>query len=601
MPTCSVTGCQNRPEPGSNIIFYRLPVGSHPFQKRRRQLWLEAMRRPDASEDFIRIARICSAHFISGKASVDSNSPDFVPSVFAYTDETPKSQNRLGSLQKKRKGDENATPPEKRSNVTVSEEQPAAPQVPDTGTPSTPLVTKKRRRPISRTISPHKSPAAAPGTANGLDRPLKTLSKSEIQELIKQEILVTIKQSENRMNELIERAQKTDAQATVPKYDAIIARMQADIAKIKRREQAVLTFMRKQRHPALAPLAGHNQRPPSTPPHTRPILSREASLCISDPPSPSSPCPTTSSAAPDTPDAFSRTDAEGECGQSREPSNQGSPETSRTQTAPTDASVTIATGRDKEVVFCGVSLPRKRIVEGFWQRRLKGHRVVDLTEDRETDAEPGPDLASETPQNQSQDSVEAEEQRAESPPDTVPGSAPGTPCSQREEGAEELSAADEVVVSALSQTPCGSEPPADPDGQTTPEGRVALEAAPPPRPAPARLPDAAGTTNPPQQVALTLARIRNPKGIGALWTVERPDPRAADVRQYHLYALQEDRQGRLSDWRSVGVLRAMSLPMACKLSDHGPARRFCFAIVSEDVHGRYGPYSEIQSILTPGD
>ncbi|KAF3845921.1 hypothetical protein F7725_002999, partial [Dissostichus mawsoni] len=48
-------------------------------------MWLQAIKRVDWNEDIIKNARVCSAHFISGEASLDSSSPDFVPSVFMYT------------------------------------------------------------------------------------------------------------------------------------------------------------------------------------------------------------------------------------------------------------------------------------------------------------------------------------------------------------------------------------------------------------------------------------------------------------------------------------------------------------------------------------
>ena len=108
-------------------------------------------------------------------------------------------------------------------------------------------------------------------------------------------------------------------------------------------------------------------------------------------------------------------------------------------------------------------------------------------------------------------------------------------------------------------------------------------------------PEAAGFSLP-QQVGLTVARIKNPKGIGALWYMEQADPQAAPVGRYHIYAMQETLEGRFSTWRNVGTVRAMPLPMACKLNDHGPGRRFCFAVVSEDIYGRLGPYSQVQAI-----
>ncbi|XP_030008992.1 myeloid zinc finger 1-like isoform X3 [Sphaeramia orbicularis] len=86
MPSsCCAVGCQNRKSTQKDLIFYRIPAGKHPFHKNRRKLWLQALRREDWSEEELKNARLCSAHFRSGKASMDHGSPDFVPSVFSET------------------------------------------------------------------------------------------------------------------------------------------------------------------------------------------------------------------------------------------------------------------------------------------------------------------------------------------------------------------------------------------------------------------------------------------------------------------------------------------------------------------------------------
>ncbi|KAJ8251106.1 hypothetical protein GJAV_G00217320 [Gymnothorax javanicus] len=299
-----------------------------------------------------------------------------------------------------------------------------------------------------------------------------------------------------------------------------------------------------------------------------------------------------------------------------------------------------ASDMDGEVVFCGVRLPRKRIVEGFWQRRLKSNRIVDLTEDGEMVSDVAPDPGSNNDPNQSQngdpnrsqneDSVESAQQDVA--PTTVPADkAAGTPKAQRANSA--LGTPNSARTSTQPQrTQSSQDTPvsaghAGADSQTTSNGvtscpqndhRLAATAVPPGStpssaeddwrsrlpplptvPRPAELSPAVAGSQPPQQVTLTVARIKNPKGIGALWTLEKPDPKAAPVSRYHIYALQEALDGRFSAWRNVGTVRAMALPMACKLTDHGPGRRFCIAVVSEDIFGRFGPYSQIQAIGPP--
>ncbi|XP_077089910.1 uncharacterized protein LOC143741475 [Siphateles boraxobius] len=105
MSGCCVYGCTNRYST-EGLKFYRIPTGSRPFQKNRRRLWLQAIKRVDWSEDIIKNARVCSAHFISGEASLDSSSPDFVPSVFVYTKPSQNPGAKLERYHRKRRRDD---------------------------------------------------------------------------------------------------------------------------------------------------------------------------------------------------------------------------------------------------------------------------------------------------------------------------------------------------------------------------------------------------------------------------------------------------------------------------------------------------------------
>ncbi|XP_042347883.1 zinc finger protein 117-like [Plectropomus leopardus] len=88
---CCVSGCKNRYSSSSKLKFFRVPSGSRPFQANRRRLWLQAIQKVNGStEELSRNARICGAHFKSREASMDHDSPDFVPSVFTYAEQTHK-------------------------------------------------------------------------------------------------------------------------------------------------------------------------------------------------------------------------------------------------------------------------------------------------------------------------------------------------------------------------------------------------------------------------------------------------------------------------------------------------------------------------------
>ena len=68
MPSsCCAVNCSNRSSTTSELSFYRIP-GTKQTQKRL--LWLNAIKREEWPEELIENARICSAHFISGKRVV---------------------------------------------------------------------------------------------------------------------------------------------------------------------------------------------------------------------------------------------------------------------------------------------------------------------------------------------------------------------------------------------------------------------------------------------------------------------------------------------------------------------------------------------------
>nr|XP_055046136.1 uncharacterized protein LOC129431992 isoform X3 [Misgurnus anguillicaudatus] len=104
MTGCCVYGCSNRYST-KGLKFHRIPKGSHPFQQNRRRLWLQALKRFDLDEDRTKNARVCSAHFISGEVSMDSRSPDFVPSVFLHTKRSKNLQAKLDRYNRKKRRD----------------------------------------------------------------------------------------------------------------------------------------------------------------------------------------------------------------------------------------------------------------------------------------------------------------------------------------------------------------------------------------------------------------------------------------------------------------------------------------------------------------
>ena len=62
--TCCSPGCSNRRIPGSSLSFHRIPSGNSEKEKERRLKWLNTIHRDKWSEEEIRNARPCSAHFL---------------------------------------------------------------------------------------------------------------------------------------------------------------------------------------------------------------------------------------------------------------------------------------------------------------------------------------------------------------------------------------------------------------------------------------------------------------------------------------------------------------------------------------------------------
>ncbi|XP_076022233.1 uncharacterized protein LOC143012802 [Genypterus blacodes] len=99
--------CKNRHSTTNDLKFYRIPSGHGAFQKHRRRLWLQAIKNGCSdSEEPKGNARVCGAHFLSGQASMNHDSPDFVPSLFTCTKKSPEPKREVGrhSHPKKKRG-----------------------------------------------------------------------------------------------------------------------------------------------------------------------------------------------------------------------------------------------------------------------------------------------------------------------------------------------------------------------------------------------------------------------------------------------------------------------------------------------------------------
>ena len=76
--SCVAPNCTGRYRRGTKVGYFRIPS-----DYKRKQLWLKALRKDSWEPKSYH--RVCGAHFVSGRPSLDPNDVDFVPNVFSVT------------------------------------------------------------------------------------------------------------------------------------------------------------------------------------------------------------------------------------------------------------------------------------------------------------------------------------------------------------------------------------------------------------------------------------------------------------------------------------------------------------------------------------
>ncbi|XP_030063076.1 activating transcription factor 7-interacting protein 1 isoform X2 [Microcaecilia unicolor] len=118
----------------------------------------------------------------------------------------------------------------------------------------------------------------------------------------------------------------------------------------------------------------------------------------------------------------------------------------------------------------------------------------------------------------------------------------------------------------------------------------------PEAPQPQRLPSEAAGTSLPQKPHLKLARVQSQNGIVLSWSVLEVDRSCAAVDSYHLYAYHEDPAATTpSQWKKIGEVKALPLPMACTLTQFVSGSKYYFAVRAKDIYGRFGSFCDPQS------
>ncbi|KAF7468370.1 hypothetical protein GHT09_013768 [Marmota monax] len=118
----------------------------------------------------------------------------------------------------------------------------------------------------------------------------------------------------------------------------------------------------------------------------------------------------------------------------------------------------------------------------------------------------------------------------------------------------------------------------------------------PEAPQPQCLPPEAASTSLPQKPHLKLARVQSQNGIVLSWCVLEVDRSCATVESYHLYAYHEEPSATVpSQWKKIGEVKALPLPMACTLTQFVSGSKYYFAVRAKDIYGRFGPFCDPQS------
>ena len=102
------------------------------------------------------------------------------------------------------------------------------------------------------------------------------------------------------------------------------------------------------------------------------------------------------------------------------------------------------------------------------------------------------------------------------------------------------------------------------------------------------------TKDPPPKPNVSIAVA--PSGIVLSWYMALEE-RHAPIMNYQLFALQDGgTTENPHQWKKIGVVKALPLPMACTLTQFSPGNKYHFLVRATDVNGRQGECSEACTI-----
>ncbi|KAL4647886.1 activating transcription factor 7-interacting protein 1-like isoform X2 [Arapaima gigas] len=245
--------------------------------------------------------------------------------------------------------------------------------------------------------------------------------------------------------------------------------------------------------------------------------------------------------------------------------------------------------------------------------------VIDLTEDDDdvqvTGVKKGPAPSSHVAASSSSPSSLPSQRPAGAPPPlisttstptgvTLRSSPHANPVGGSQLAALHRSSQDSPSKARIVSGTCATTPSSVATTNPQPSGLPPLPSLPPTT---GRLPPEAAHTSPPQQPQLKLARVQSQNGIVLSWCVSETDRTCAAVDSYHLYAYHQDHSGQTglvplqSQWKKIGEVKALPLPMACTLTQFVSGSTYYFAVRARDVYGRFGPFCEPQctDVISP--